>query len=89
MRVAPSDERTASSLARSVARANCMFITLTHAISSTPTQNPSIVQQRAAQRPRREGLEQRLHLAGVELLVRVGIGGGEAPRDASSNSAFA
>ncbi len=44
MRVAPSDERTASSLARSVARANCMFITLTHEISSTPTQNPSIVQ---------------------------------------------
>ena len=43
MRVAPSDERIASSLARSVARANCMFITLTHAMSSTPTQKPSIV----------------------------------------------
>ncbi len=42
-RVAPSDERIASSLARSVARANCMFITLTHAISSTPRQKPSIV----------------------------------------------
>jgi hypothetical protein len=42
-RVAPSDERTASSLARSVARANCMFITLTQAMSSTPTQKPSIV----------------------------------------------
>ncbi len=42
-RVAPSDERIASSLARSVARANCMFITLTQAISSTPTQKPSIV----------------------------------------------
>ena len=41
--IAPSDDRTASSLARSVARANCMFITLTHAMSSTPTQNPSIV----------------------------------------------
>ncbi len=42
-RVAPSDDRIASSFARSVARANCMFITLTHAISSTPTQKPSIV----------------------------------------------
>ena len=42
-RVAPSDERTASSFARSVARANCMFITFTHAMSSTPTQNASIV----------------------------------------------
>ena len=42
-REAPSDERTASSLARSVARANCMFITLTQEISSTPTQKPSIV----------------------------------------------
>ena len=30
-------------MARSVARANCMFITLTQAISSTPTQKPSIV----------------------------------------------
>ena len=37
--------------------------------------------ERAAQRPRREGLEQRLHLAGVELLVGVGIGGREPPRD--------
>ena len=52
MRVAPSDDRIASSFARSVARANCMFITLTHAMSSTPTQKPSIVQQRAAQRAR-------------------------------------
>ena len=43
LRVAPSDDRTASSRARSVARANCMFITLTHAMSSTPTQNASIV----------------------------------------------
>ena len=43
VRVAPSDERIASSLARSVARANCMFITLTQAMSSTPTQKPSIV----------------------------------------------
>ena len=43
IRVAPSDDRMASSLARSVARANCMFITLTQAISSTPTQKPSIV----------------------------------------------
>jgi hypothetical protein len=42
-RVAPSDERTASSRIRSVARANCMFITLTHAMSSTPAQNASIV----------------------------------------------
>ncbi len=42
-RVAPSDDRTASSLARSVARANCMFITLTQAINSTPTQKASIV----------------------------------------------
>ena len=33
----------ASSLARRVARANCMFITLTQPISSTPTQKPSIV----------------------------------------------
>ena len=43
MRDAPSDDRTASSFARKVARANCMFITLTHEMSSTPTQNPSIV----------------------------------------------
>ena len=43
LRDAPSDDRTASSLARSVARANCMFITFTHEMSSTPTQNPSIV----------------------------------------------
>ena len=43
MRVAPSDARIASSRARNVARANCMFMTFTHAISSTPTQNPSIV----------------------------------------------
>ena len=42
-RVAPSEARTASSFARRVARANCMFITLTHAMSSTPTQNASIV----------------------------------------------
>ena len=42
-RDAPSDDRTASSLARSIARANCMFITFTHAMSSTPTQKPSIV----------------------------------------------
>ena len=49
-RVAPSDERIASSLARSVARANCMFITLTQAMSSTPTQNAEHRQQRAAQR---------------------------------------
>ena len=42
-RAAPSDDRTASSLARSAARANCMFITLTHAMSSTPTQKPSMV----------------------------------------------
>jgi hypothetical protein len=42
-RVAPRDERIASSFARRVARANCMFITLTHAISSTATQKPSIV----------------------------------------------
>ncbi len=42
-RVAPSDERTASSFERSVARANCMFITFMHAISSTPTQKASIV----------------------------------------------
>jgi hypothetical protein len=43
IRAAPSAERTASSFARSVARANCMFMTFTHAMSSTPTQNPSIV----------------------------------------------
>ena len=43
IRDAPSDDRTASSFARSVARANCMFITFTHEMSSTPTQNPSIV----------------------------------------------
>src|SRR5437763_1289603 len=43
VRVAPSEERTASSFARSVARANCMFITFTHEMSNTPTQNPSIV----------------------------------------------
>ncbi len=42
-RVAPSEERTASSRARNAARPNCMFITLTHAISSTPTQKPSMV----------------------------------------------
>lgn len=42
-RVAPSDDRTASSLARSVARANCMFITLTHAMGGIPTQHASIV----------------------------------------------
>jgi hypothetical protein len=49
-RVAPSEARTASSRARSAARANCMFITLTHAMSSTPTQNPSIVSS-APRRP--------------------------------------
>jgi hypothetical protein len=42
-RLAPSEERTASSRARSVARANCMFITLTQAITSTPTQKASMV----------------------------------------------
>ena len=42
-RVAPREERTASSRARSAARANCMFITFTQAISSTPTQKPSMV----------------------------------------------
>ncbi len=42
-RVAPMADRTASSRARSVARANCMFITFTHAMTSTPTQKASIV----------------------------------------------
>ena len=79
MRVAPSDDRIASSLARSVARANCMFITFTHAMSSTPTQKPSIVSSSAAQRERRERLDQRLDQAGVELLVGVGVGVGEPP----------
>jgi hypothetical protein len=56
-RVAPSDERTASSLARSVARANCMFMTLTQARTSTPAQKASMVNSR----PRRNG--------GVKVLI--------------------
>ena len=42
-RVAPSDARIASSRARRVARANCMFITFTQAMRRTPTPNPSMV----------------------------------------------
>ena len=49
--VAPSADRTASSRARSVARANCMFITFTHAMSRRPTQKASIVKSV----PRRTG----------------------------------
>jgi len=66
-RVAPSDDRTASSFARSVARANCMFITLTHAISSTPTQNRA---SSAASRAvgRRERLDQRFDLPALNCL---------------------
>ncbi len=57
IRVAPSDDRTASSRARSVARANCMFITFTHAMSSTPTQNASIVQSVPRSRRSRERVD--------------------------------
>ena len=78
MRDAPSDDRTASSLARSVARANCMFITLTHEMSSTPTQNPSIVHSVPRSGRGVKVSSSGCDLAGVELLVRVGIRRGEA-----------
>ena len=76
-RVAPSDDRIASSLARSVARANCMFITLTQAISSTPTQNPSIVNSVPRSGRGVNVLISGSTLAGVELLVGVRVGVGE------------
>ena len=41
--MAPSDERMASSLALKVARANCMFMTLTQAMSKTPMQKANMV----------------------------------------------
>jgi hypothetical protein len=45
VRVAPREERMASSRARKVARANCMFITFTQAMRSTPTQKASMVRR--------------------------------------------
>ena len=43
VRVAPREDLMASSFARREARANCMFITLTQAMRSTPRQKASMV----------------------------------------------
>jgi hypothetical protein len=72
MRVAPSDDRTASS--RREASAGELHV---HHVDARDEQHADAEAEHrvhgAAQRPRRERIDQPLHLAGVELLVRVRV----------------